>query len=505
MKKRIFNHWFGLVDMRPVAMFRIFFALILLKDAIYHLPIARIFYSDEGILPRYALFDGIARQQRFSLMDAISHEWMAHVFFGFWIIVILALLVGWQTRWMTILNFLLILSVHERNTQLLTGADTLMRVLSFWLMFLPAGLYYSVDALRQKEPVRMGFALPLRLIQWQLAIVYISTAFLKLYGTAWQEGTVLFYISQMQTVLLPVGQLLALLPEWALKAGTYFAFGAEILIPIYLLMPFWQPAGRMVAFALACLLHGGIALVLAIPDFSWVILTAFLVFFEPSWCFQLENRFSTLSGWVSRQRWAQLVGAFILKILPPSPTHSLPSRRVRIVLAGGLIPLMVVVIFWNIWATTDYLPIEVEPPIGESIMWYSGLWQYWDLFSPMPIQYDGWIVIEGSFENSLRFDLFTNRAIDYDTPTMWLWGPQMRWEKYEDNAFRYQDEAVLSAWASSYCHEYNVEQASVRGTRLAIIQIQFVHREFHAPDEPPNPQHIQTIWYHWCLDEYAPG
>ena len=198
------RYWFGEIDTRWLSVFRILFSLLLLKDAVYHLFLARIFYSDQGILPRWELFDGLVRESRFSLMDAIGHPWLATLFFVLWIVVLIALALGYRARLMTILNFIIILSVHERNGYVLTSADTLLRVMSFWLMFAPVAQYYSIDAIRKRwqryretgniaqlrveTTPRTAFALPLRIIQWQFVIVYIATAYLKVLGPIWQRG-----------------------------------------------------------------------------------------------------------------------------------------------------------------------------------------------------------------------------------------------------------------------------------------------------------------------------
>ncbi|PJF23210.1 MAG: hypothetical protein CUN56_02045, partial [Phototrophicales bacterium] len=148
------------VDYRNLDIFRIIFATLLLKDAVYHLQLAHWFYSDAGVVPRVALFNGLAREARFSLMDAIGQEWLATTFFVIWIAVVSCLLIGYRARTAAVLNFILVLSVHERNVYILTGADTAMRVFSFWLMFAPVGRHYSVDALLGKRVPK--FALPVR-------------------------------------------------------------------------------------------------------------------------------------------------------------------------------------------------------------------------------------------------------------------------------------------------------------------------------------------------------
>src|SRR5260221_12997897 len=125
------DYWIGQIDGRPLSVFRIFFAALLLKDALYHIPLAHWFYSDDGLLPRSVLI-GVERSYRFSLMDALASDWMAVLFFIAWAGIVVCLLLGYHTRLMTILNFICVLSIHERNIYVLTSADTVIRVLSFW-------------------------------------------------------------------------------------------------------------------------------------------------------------------------------------------------------------------------------------------------------------------------------------------------------------------------------------------------------------------------------------
>jgi hypothetical protein len=70
------EYWFGMFDSQPLSLFRIVFSLLLLKDALYHLPLAGIFYSDNGVLPRAVLLDSLANPDRFDLMEAFGHGWI---------------------------------------------------------------------------------------------------------------------------------------------------------------------------------------------------------------------------------------------------------------------------------------------------------------------------------------------------------------------------------------------------------------------------------------------
>src|SRR5690349_18918694 len=104
------DYWFGQIDSRPLSLFRFCFAALLLKNALYLVPLSRRLYSDAGIVPRAQFWDKLPDAYHFSLMDWLPDDWMAIVFFLTWAAVALALLLGYRTWLMSLLNLVLILS-----------------------------------------------------------------------------------------------------------------------------------------------------------------------------------------------------------------------------------------------------------------------------------------------------------------------------------------------------------------------------------------------------------
>lgn len=300
------EYWFGQVDTRPLSVFRIVFGLVLLKDALFHLPLAYWFYSDQGIAPRETI-NGIVREYRFSLMDAMPFTWMAQAFFLLWALVLICYTVGWRTRLMSVLNFLFLISIHERNIYVLNGADTVIRVVCFWTMFLPLSHYYSVDAMRERfarylrtrdladlrsesdtppdaKQRHTTYAFPLRIAQIQFAMIYLFTGILKLPGFAWQDGTAIFYALQLKSLTLPTGDfLVSNAPLWMLRVMSYQSLITELVFFWFVFAPLGQPYLRIVALILGFMLHAGIGATMAIGNFSAVMISSYLLFFEPEW------------------------------------------------------------------------------------------------------------------------------------------------------------------------------------------------------------------------------
>jgi hypothetical protein len=200
------DYWFGRVDSRPLSLFRICFAALLLKNALYFIPLAHLFYSDEGIVPRAQFWNEPAQAGlgQFSLLDYLAVSWMAILVFLGWAAVALALLVGYR------------ISMVHRNPFILHAPDHVMFVLSFWMIFLPLNHHYSIDSwLARRRPKteheahlgvpRTTYAFPLRAVQIQVALIYILTSYAKWHGMFWREGDALFYTFQQASFLLPTG------------------------------------------------------------------------------------------------------------------------------------------------------------------------------------------------------------------------------------------------------------------------------------------------------------
>ena len=96
----------------------------------------------------------------------------------------------------------------------------------------------------------------------------------------------------------------------------------------------------------------------------------------------------------------------------------------------------------------------------------------------------------------MEFDLYAAQ-----TPRV-LWGPGMRWRKFEENINNYRYNSLLRAWGRYYCHLYNDVEGRPQGTRLATLEIHFVYRRSYPPGSAPNPMEDDLLWTHWCYEEY---
>lgn len=298
-------YWFGQVDTRPLALFRIFWGAILLKIALFFIPLAPLLYSDQGVVTRHILLEDTIKSHSFSLMNAFGNQWLSILFFLTWAVIAFCIIIGYRTPLMVVLNLICIISVHARNPYALHGADVVVRVLSFWMIFLPLADYYSIDILlkRWRRYQQTGliadlqanaighhsFAFPIRMIQIQVALIYLATFLFKTHGTSWFDGTAVFYTLQLKSLTLPTGDwVLQHVPLAILSILTFWTIFFEAVFMPFIFSPILQPYLRIFALTGTALLHIGIAMTMAIHDFWVIMLVSYLTFFEARWIEKLE-------------------------------------------------------------------------------------------------------------------------------------------------------------------------------------------------------------------------
>jgi hypothetical protein len=487
-------YWFGNVDARPLALFRIAFAALMLKEAIYHIFVADIWYSDNGMLP-LSLLPRVSPTTP-TLMSGLSATWMAMAFFVLWALVALALMLGWQTRIMSILNLVLLVSVINRNPLVVTGADSVMQVLAFWSIFLPLGLCYTLGARRRPLDLRpTTFAFPVRMFQLQIALIYIFTTIFKLQGQTWPSGDALYMAMQVRMHTFPLADwLLANVSTGVLRIMTYSALLIEAGFPLLVFAPIFQPYLRRFGLIAGLMLHVGIGLVMNIPNFPLVMIISYLMLLDPAAVDWIERQL--LIGQSSRQA---------LNVSPEKPvpasksgclralSHGMAHGAYRGLLACILAVIMIAVVWGNL-LNNDRLAIQTNTPAMPAGLEVNlraiGLWQSWALFAPDPLNYEGWFGLNGIFQRGNIHDLRSESERPH-----WYIGPLARWGKLEENMMsRDKDDPLFAAWLHYACQQF-------RSQGLASLQIVLYSRPTSPPGQPFLPYESTLMQGSDCKSE----
>jgi hypothetical protein len=269
------------VDARPVALTRI----ILGGMVVWNHLVLLVFFHD------YFGAEGWARYpERAQNVSPFSLGWEAyfasHPAAAFLLLLVTVLLamaftLGFKSRWTSVLLFVAVLTVQRTNPIINNSGDVLVRMMLFWMMFMPIGRAWSVDALlgRGRASLRVAFSrspispFGLRLLQLQIATMYLSTFLYKIAGARWQSGEAFYTVSRLDTyarfIPVPLAD-----SEWLLRGATWLALAIEAALGGLLLLP---SVGWMIAL-LGIGFHLGMDLMINVPNFSWYAIAGLCCF-----------------------------------------------------------------------------------------------------------------------------------------------------------------------------------------------------------------------------------
>src|SRR5688572_9950763 len=290
--------WLGEADVAPVAFFRILFGLLLFNWFWQLFPNLTAFFTDEGILPRREL--ALSDPDRLSMLNLSGDWWLVAIVWSISCLVAIALTLGWRTRLMCLLAFVLVSTFSWRNPLILDGSDLVFRFVPLWLGFTSAGERWSIDARRRSDgPAVRGWALPIRILELQIAWIYLATGLEKLGGIDWIEGTAAYYALQLEhTFARPWAHAVAVDPTLS-HLISWFTLAVELSFLPLAMIPFRLT--RSIAALSAAAMQLGILLLMNVGNFPLVMLAACALFLPPEWIHRLMRE-TTTTGWLRPAR-----------------------------------------------------------------------------------------------------------------------------------------------------------------------------------------------------------
>jgi hypothetical protein len=547
-------------DLRSLAVFRVVLGLLVLADLAGRVTDLRAHYTDAGILPRTDLINEVLNRWAFSLNVMNGQTYFQALLFGITALAALGMLVGFRTRLMTVVVWVLVISIQWRNPMILNSGDGLLRLLLFWSMFLPLGAYWSLDRKLNASPPRLSMrflSMGTAALFLQIAFMYWFTVILKS-SPEWRvDGTALYYALGADQFATPIGDWLHQFPE-VLKVLTFATLGLEALGPLLLFFPLLTGPVRTGAVLAFMSFHFGIWLTMDIGLFPWI--AAFcMVCFLPTWFWakvtelrdaitlRLDNsplqhaathfaRFSLLRAWFS-----PLVGAVQPSVAGltvrdedgigdgvsratvefPAPAvatsgqvepavgngtgNGTPVRSEPTMLRSSLVSNLVVLFFlvyvlcWNLATVQAITFPERAVPIGH----FFGLDQYWSMFAPYPIKDEGWYVIPGNLRDGEKVNLMPVTSDDFRPHKMTWKKPYVpdtykneHWRKYFENIWQGQNADQRLYLGQYICREWNARHAGAE--QLRTFQITYMQ-------QPTLPDYIHAtprpvvLWTHSCF------
>jgi len=486
----------GEADLAPVALFRILFGLLLFNWVWQLYPNLAAFFTDEGILPRQELLDHYA--DRFSLLNLFGEWWQVAIFWALGLVVALMLVFGWRSRIAAFLGFVVVSSFSWRDPLILDGSDFVFRVLPLWLAFTDCGALYSLDALersRRGEPARRcGYALPVRILELQVAWIYLATGVEKMGGTLWPSGLATYYALQLEHTFgrawanpVATNMTIAHVMTWGTLA-VELGFLPLAMLPSRLT--------RLVAVVAAAGLHLGILTLMNVGNFPVIMLSALVLFLPAQW---IEGVASRIDG-IFRERVRPRAVAFADGVARdaarglPAPLHVPIETRgyERLVSSLALVALAALA-----FATAVPQQLAQVRPSGElaSVLRFLSVDQRWDMFSPEPARADGWMTMPAVLADGTKIDLLTGKPVvsneGYSDPLY------SRWTKVQERIASTSYNDYRLEYARHFCRSRNLHLEPGQ-VPVSTFEIHYVERLIQPPGEGPPTFRDLLIWSHRC-------
>ncbi|WP_438487203.1 HTTM domain-containing protein [Streptomyces sp. S186] len=224
-------------------------------------------WGPEGVWP-WENFTG-SHNGGFSVYSLSRSETWFQLAFHAGAVIALLFMLGWKTRAMTVLHYIFLWSLQQRNPLLLDGGDNATVIALVFFVFIDSGSRISLDArLRRRKQVKpdagsMRYRIAsllhhagLLAVILQVCTIYLVSGMYKVQGERWQNGTALYYVLRVGEFGWPGVNHLIYEHATLVVAMTYATVFFQLAFSFLLLKRSLRP------FAVTCgiLLHLGIAI-----------------------------------------------------------------------------------------------------------------------------------------------------------------------------------------------------------------------------------------------------
>ena len=440
---------------------RIGIALLVISDLLIRIADLKAHYTDEGIWPVELIYNFGWNPGYWSIHALNGSCILQLCLFSLHILFALCLLLGFKTRFFTVLVWLFTISLHNRNLFVLQAGDDLLRLVLLWGIFLPWQAHYSLDAKRrpfrykQSYPANFGYLL-------LIASVYFFSANLKTSAHWLGEGSAAYYALSLEQLRLPIGEWLYPYPT-LLKLLTWLVLLSEYLIAPLILFPSKNGKLRFTAFLILFFLHLGIGLTLYVGLF-------FII--------GIVSAIGLLPGFVMDR----LEKTCKLKNLrfPSKPGTSVVGIKIKSIVCAFLIFLCLLI---NL-GTVNWFPYEMQDELAYPSNALR-LNQYWGMFSPGVLKDDGWFVFEGRDSIGRQWDLKRNEDyVDYTKPKRIVSQyTSDRWRKLAENMQSDRYTFLRPLYCKYILHQWNLRHPE---KKLFSLKVCFMQKE-NLPDYKSTP------------------
>ncbi len=261
----------------PMVLVRIAWGLCAAVWAITLLPDVDPFLTDGAL--RYDRARGAGSWNSLDWIDWSGAPMVTTVLL---LVAALATAVGYRTRLSSAVAALAMVALLRTNTTIFNSGDLVLRQIGVAVALAPAGLLLGLDSLRTRGTGAASAAIrrapwALRLLQLQVAVGYALSAWAKLRGGSWHDGTALGKAMRIEDL-----QRFAA-PEWLFDQEVLLngLTWATVVFEAVFLVAVWNLRLRPWVLGLGVAFHLGIDIFFDVGFFSIAMWISYLAFVPP--------------------------------------------------------------------------------------------------------------------------------------------------------------------------------------------------------------------------------
>jgi Vitamin K-dependent gamma-carboxylase len=270
----------------PMTLVRVGWGAVTAVWALTLLPDIDPFFT-EGAL----LYDRSLRDGAWNLLPHLGWEHAGLATCLLLLVASLTTMVGFRSRLSAAVAVLCLLVLQRGNSTIFNSGDLLLRLVGIAVVLSPCGLLWSVDAAIDRRRGRMRnlrrAPYGMRLLQLELALGYLLSAWAKARGETWHEGTALAWSLRIEDLQRFVA------PDWLFNQTILLNLltWATLVFEATFIVLVWDRRRRLWVLAAGVLLHLGIDVFLDIGFFSAAIYLAYVAFLPPDIAQRVVARF----------------------------------------------------------------------------------------------------------------------------------------------------------------------------------------------------------------------
>lgn len=295
-----------------ITFFRVLICLIIIKNMCFYLPMADQLFGNNSIFPFASYMD----LMRYYGLENITYPFNLPMLPQLYLILVIIFatlyMVAVGGRFMGFLLYVSIIILKIRNGFILDGSDNVIQVTLPFLIIGDNLKYFRLFD-NYKETTLLPNAisnLGVYALMIQVSFVYFFTALAKLQGELWLNGTAVYYTMRVRDFMATDWNIPLTENHYFVVAGTYFTLLWEMAFPFLI----WFRQTKFYIILGGVMLHLGIWIFMRIDNFSWVMMTSYLVFIKDAEYLAINNWIKSktlvvfIDGWCA---YCQRFGAFI--------------------------------------------------------------------------------------------------------------------------------------------------------------------------------------------------